>query len=334
MSTVANVAADAPPAAGGQDVLAEARRVLRMEAEAVAGVGERLGESVVRAVELISETDGMVVVSGVGKSGLIARKVAATLTSTGTPAVFMHPVDGLHGDLGIASPGNVMILLSRSGATEELKGLVAFAEMRGMPLIALVGDTGSPLARRAAAVLDCGVPAEACPMDLAPTSSTTAALAMGDALAVALLRRRGFCAADFARIHPGGSLGRRLTLRVRDVMVAEDYPAVTEDATVREIIVPLARMRGTVPVIDGDNTLVGVITAGDVARLMERTEDFLGLGVSTFMTRTPRTARAEEPGVTAVRRMEQCGVMALPVVGDAGLEGIVHLHDLLRAGAV
>ena len=334
MSTVANAAADAPPVTRGREILAEARRVLRMEADAVAEIGERLGEGFVRAVELISATDGMVVVSGVGKSGLIARKVAATLTSTGTPAVFMHPLDGLHGDLGIATPGNVMVLLSRSGATEELKALVAFAEMRGLPVIALVGDTGSALARRADAVLDCGVPVEACPMDLAPTSSTTAALAMGDALAVALLRRRGFRAADFARIHPGGSLGRRLTLRVRDVMIADDYPAATDDATVRDIIVPLARMRGTVPVIDGDNTLVGVVTAGDVARLMERTEDFLDLGVAAFMTRTPRTARADEPAVAAVRRMEQYGIMALPVVGEAGLEGLVHLHDLLRAGAV
>ena len=334
MNTVADAAADAPAAAGRREVLAEARRVLRMEAEAVAGLGARLGDGFVRAVELVCSTDGMVVVSGLGKSGLIARKVAATLTSTGTPAVYMHPVDGLHGDLGIASPGNAVILLSRSGATEELDGLVTFAEARGMPVIALVGDTGSPLARRAAAVLDCGVAVEACPMDLAPTSSTTATLAMGDALAVALLRRRGFGTSDFARIHPGGSLGRRLTLRVRDVMVAEDYPAVPENATVREIIVPLARMRGTVPVIDRDNRLVGVVTAGDVARLMEQTEDFLGLGLATFMTRTPRTAQASELGDAAVRRMERHGVMALPVVGEAGLEGIVHLHDLLRAGVV
>ncbi len=334
MSTVANAAAEVRPVAGSEKVLAEARRVIRMEAEAVAGLGPRLGEGFLRAVDLITSREGMVVLSGVGKSGLIARKVAATLTSTGTPAVFLHPVDGLHGDVGIASPGNVLVLLSRSGATDELNGLLAFAELRGMPVVALVGDTGSPLAARAAAVLDCGVGVEACPMDLAPTSSTTAALAMGDALAVALLRHRGFRPADFARLHPGGTLGRRLTLRVRDVMVAEDYPAVRGGATVRDVIVPLARMRGTVPVIDDTNALIGVVTAGDVARLMERTEDFLGLAVSTFMTRTPRVSRPEELGAAAVRRMEEHGVMALPVVGDGGLEGIVHLHDLLRAGVV
>ena len=334
MSTVANVAAESAPVTGDRKVLDEARRVLRMEAAAVAALESRLGDGFLRAVDMISSTPGMVVVSGVGKSGLIARKVAATLTSTGTPAVFLHPTDGLHGDLGIASPGNVMILLSRSGNTEELKGLLAFAESRGMPLVALVGDTGSQLARRAAAVLDCAVSEEACPMDLAPTSSTTATLAMGDALAVALLRRRGFRPADFARLHPGGSLGRRLTLRVRDAMVAEDYPAVHADATVRDIIVPLARMRGTVPVIDEHNGLIGVVTAGDIARLMEHTEDFLDMSVSTFMTRSPRIARAKELGAAAVRRMEKHGVMALPVVGDTGLEGIVHLHDLLRAGVV
>lgn len=334
MSTVVSVTAEARPRAASEGILEEARRVLRMEAEAVAAMGPRLGEGFLRAVDLISSREGVVVLSGVGKSGLIARKVAATLTSTGTPAVFLHPVDGLHGDMGIASPGNVVVLLSRSGATEELDGLLAFAELRGMPVVALVGDTDSPLARRSAAVLDCGVSVEACPMDLAPTSSTTATLAMGDALAVALLRRRGFRPADFARIHPGGSLGRRLTLRVRDVMVAEDYPAVREHATVRDVIVPLARMRGTVPVIDDVNGLVGVVTAGDVARLMERTEDFLDLAVSSFMTRAPRTAGPEELGAAAMRRMEEHGVMALPVVGDAGLEGIVHLHDLLRAGAV
>ncbi len=334
MNTVASAAAEVQPVAGSEKVLGEARRVLRMEAEAVAALGPRLGDGFLRAVDLICSRDGMVVLSGVGKSGLIARKVAATLTSTGTPAVFLHPVDGLHGDVGIASPGSVLVLLSRSGATEELTGLLAFAELRGLPVVALVGDTGSPLARRAAAVLDCGVAGEACPMDLAPTSSTTATLAMGDALAVALLRRRGFRPADFARLHPGGSLGRRLTLRVCDVMVAEDYPAVQGEATVRDVIVPLARMRGTVPVIDRANALVGVVTAGDVARLMERTDDFLGVAVSAFMTRTPRIARPDELGATALRRMEEYGVMALPVVGDSGLEGIVHLHDLLRAGVI
>ncbi len=334
MSTVASVVVETAPAGRRPAILREARRVLRAEAQAVDALAHRLGDEFVEAVELVASSPGAVVVSGIGKSGLVARKVAATLTSTGTPAIYVHPVDGLHGDLGIAAPGAAMILISRSGVTTELNGLLAFAETRQLPVVAMVGDASSPLAHRAATVLDCAVDAEACPMGLTPTSSTAAALAMGDALALALIRRRGFRPEDFARIHPGGTLGRRLTLRVRDVMVTEEYPAVVATTTVREIIVALARMRGTVPVIDGDCALVGVVTAGDLARLMERTEDFLDLAVSTFMTRTPRVAFPDELGVTAIRRMEEHGVMALPVVCEGGLVGIVHLHDLLRAGVL
>ncbi len=334
MSTVASAAVEAPPGAGRPELLREARRVLRMEGAAVAALADRLGDDFVRAVELVATFEGAVVLSGIGKSGLIARKVAATLTSTGTPAVFLHPVDGLHGDLGIVAEGAVLIVVSRSGRSAELRGLLSFARTRRMPVVAIAGDMSSPLARSASAALDCGVAAEACPLDLAPTASTTAALAMGDALAVALMGQRGFDAADFARIHPGGALGRRLTLRVSDVMITDDYPAAAPGATVRDIIIPLARMRGTVPVIDDDNALIGVVTAGDLARLMERTEDFLHLPVSHFMTRSPRIAHPDELGATAVRRMEDHGVMALPVVSRGGLTGIVHLHDLLRAGVL
>lgn len=334
MSIVASAAAEAPSGMGRSDILREGRRVLRIEGAAVAALADRLGEDFLRAVELVAYCEVAVVLSGIGKSGLIARKIAATLTSTGTPAAFLHPVDGLHGDLGIVAEGAVLIAVSRSGRSAELRGLLSFARTRRMPVVAIVGDPSSPLARRASAALDCGVAAEACPLDLAPTASTTAALAMGDALAVALMRERGFDADDFARIHPGGALGRRLTLRVRDVMVTEDYPATTPDATVRGIIVPLARKRGTVPVIDDANALVGVVTAGDLARLMERTGDFLDLPVSHIMTTSPKIAHPDELGATAVRRMEDHGVMALPVLGREGLIGIVHLHDLLRAGVL
>ena len=334
MSTVASAAVEAPPGAGRPELLREARRVLRMEGAAVAALADRLGDDFVRAVELVATCEGAVVLSGIGKSGLIARKVAATLTSTGTPAVFLHPVDGQHGDLGIVVEGAVLIVVSRSGRSAELRGLLSFARTRRMPVVAIAGDMSSPLARNASAALDCGVAAEACPLDLAPTASTTAALAMGDALAVAFMGQRGFTAADFARIHPGGALGRRLTLRVRDVMITDDYPATTPGATVREIILPLARMRGTVPVIDDANALIGVVTAGDLARLMERTGDFLDLPVSHFMTTSPKIAHPDELGATAVRRMEDHGVMALPVVSRGGLTGIVHLHDLLRAGVL
>ena len=350
MNTVASVSAErvsaggetqAKPAAGpagshgtlGEALLAEGRRVLELESEAVAALAVRLGEGFIGAVDLAFACRGRVVVSGIGKSGLIARKVAATLTSTGTPAVFLHPVDGLHGDLGIVGADDIMILISKSGSTRELEGLLAFAEVHHVPVVALLGNPDSHLGRRAAVSLDCSVRAEACPLELAPTSSSTAALAMGDALAMALLRRRGFGPGDFARIHPAGSLGSRLTLRVGDVMEDGDYPSVPPHCSARDIIEPLARMRGTVPVVGKDHSVVGVVTAGDLTRFMQQTEDFLDTPVSRFMTRTPRIASPEELGVAAMHRMEENGIMALPVVSEGRLVGIVHLHDLLRAGA-
>lgn len=324
-----------PPPTPASRALEEGRRVLRTEAEAVAALADRLGDGFLRAVELVASCRGRAVASGIGKSGLVARKVAATLTSTGTPAVFLHPVEGLHGDLGIVDPLDVMILVTKSGATAELDALAAFAKTKGVPVVALVGAPDAPLARRADAVLDCRVDAEACPLGLAPTTSSTAALAMGDALAVAVLDRRGFGAEDFARLHPGGSLGRRLTLRVEEVMESADYPAVPAATPARDVIVPLARMRGTVPVVGPDRTVAGVVTAGDLTRLMERAEDFLDTPVSEFMTRSPRTSTPSELGAAAVRRMQKHGIMAMPVVdADARLVGIVHLHDLLRSGAV
>lgn len=330
-----SVATEVRPAVGrGEGLLAEGRRVLEAEADAVRGLADRLGEGFLAAVDLVHGAKGRVVVSGVGKSGLVARKIAATFTSTGTPATFLHPVDGLHGDLGLIGPEDVMILLSKSGATGELEGLLAFAGGHGIPVIALTGDRASPLARRATVAVDCGVSAEACPMDLTPTASTTASLAMGDALAIALLKRRGFGHRDFARIHPGGTLGLRLTLSVGDVMVSDNYPAVLPDHRARDVIVPLARMRGTVPVIEADRSVTGVVTAGDLTRLMEGTDAFLDVPVSRFMNRTPRLATPDDLGSAAVRRMEEHGIMAMPVVSGGALVGIVHLHDLLRAGAV
>lgn len=315
-------------------VLAEARRVLRLEAEALLRTGDRIGPEFGEAVELIERARGRVIVSGLGKSGIIARKIAATLTSTGTPAHFLHPVEGLHGDLGIVGPGDVALLLSRSGETSEMTGLVHFLERTGVPIIALVGRLDSTLARDARVVLDGSVASEACPHDLAPTTSTTVALALGDALAVALLLRRGFRPEDFAHLHPGGALGRRLSLRVRDVMVAEGYPSVAPSTLLRECIVPLARMRGTVPVVDRDEGVVGVLTAGDLTRRMDRGGDFLSDPVDRVMTRSPRTALPEELAASAVHRMQEHGIMALPVVDPGNrLVGIVHLHDLLRSGA-
>jgi arabinose-5-phosphate isomerase len=320
---------------GPEEILREGRRVLDNEAAAVAALAERLGDGFVQAVELLLRARGRIIVSGIGKSGNVGRKIAATLTSTGSPATFLHPVEGLHGDLGIVSRDDVAILISKSGGTSELSGLIEFLARVGVPVIAMTGQVDSPLAGQAAAVLDCSVAEEACPMDLAPTTSTTATLALGDALAVVLLQQKGFESGDFARIHPGGALGRKLTLRVADVMIGDDYPQVGLDASVRDCIVPLAEMRGTVPIVDGDGALVGVFTAGDLTRLMEHREGFLDVAIQEVMTPTPRVARSDELGAAAVHRMETYGVMALPVVDEEGrLEGVVHLHDLMRAGAV
>ena len=328
---------DELPAAGVpiEEALERARRVIRTEAQAVAALEGRIGDEFAAAVEAILAADGRVIVSGIGKSGIVGRKIAATLTSTGTPATFLHPVEALHGDLGIVGTGDVAILLSKSGESEELRGLLESLGRSGVRTVALTGRVESSLARQADIVLDCSVAEEACPHDLAPTSSTTAALAMGDALAVALLLRRGFGREDFARLHPGGALGRRLLLRVRDVMLTDGLPLLPPDATMRECVVYLAERRGTVAVVDGERKLLGVVTSGDLARLMEREEHFFPVAVSEVMTRDPRTAEPDQLGAAAVGLMERHGVMALPVVDDdRRVIGMVHLHDLMRAGAV
>lgn len=317
------------------ETLERARKVIRQEAEAVAALEARIGDDFAAAVEAILAGSGRVIVSGVGKSGIVARKIAATLTSTGTPATFLHPVEALHGDLGIVGEGDVAILLSRSGESEELRGLVEYLGRMGVRLVAMTGRPDSALGRQSELVLDVSVAEEACPHDLAPTSSTTAAQAMGDALAVALLLRRGFGREDFARLHPGGSLGRRLILRVADVMVTAEVPMLGPDATMRECIVLLAERRGTVAVVDAEGRLAGVVTSGDLTRLMEREEQFFTVTVSEIMTRDPRTAEPDQLAAAAVGVMERHGVMALPVVDDARrVVGMVHLHDLMRAGAV
>lgn len=310
------------------------RRVLALEAEAIRRVAERLGSPFATAVRLLAAAKGRVIVSGVGKSGLIARKIAATFTSTGTPASFLHPVDSLHGDLGIVGRDDVAILLSKSGTSDDLFGLVNQLKRLGVPIIAMTGDPDSVLARQAEVVLDAGVAEEACPETLAPTASTTVALALGDALAVTLLEEKRFRREDFAAFHPGGTLGRNLLLRVADVMLTKDLPTLLPDRPMRECVVLLAERRGTVAVVDRQGSLQGVVTAGDLTRLMEKTDHFLDMPVTEVMTRTPKTTTPTEIAGAAVRVMEQHGIMALPVLdGGRRLVGMVHLHDLMKAGA-
>jgi arabinose-5-phosphate isomerase len=308
-------------------------RVVRLEREALASVESRLGSSFADAVLLIARSRGRVIVAGVGKSGLIGRKIAATLTSTGTPATFLHPVESVHGDLGIVGPDDVAILLSKSGETAELLPLLQELKRLGVGVIAITGELHSTLANASDAALDAGVGEEACPHDLAPTTSTTAALALGDALAVALLEYKGFRREDFARLHPGGALGKQLLTKIAAVMETDRLPVLPLSATMREAIVPLAERRGLVVLSDGDGTVSGVVTAGDLARLLERSETPFTVPVTDVMTRTPRVARADELASGVVFRMEQAGIMAMPVVDSAAkLVGIVHLHDLMRAG--
>lgn len=318
-----------------EQVIATGRRVLRMESEALADVERRLNDGFARAVELIVASSGRIIVSGVGKSGLIARKIAATFTSTGTPATFLHPVEGLHGDLGIVGHEDVALLLSKSGESEELLTLLEHLKRFGVCTVSIVGDVNSTLGRECDATLDSAVREEACPHDLAPTTSTTAALALGDALAVAVLERKGFRREDFARLHPGGSLGRRLLTRVRDLMETERLPVLPATAPMRDVVVLLAGRRGIVVGTNGDGTVAGVFTAGDLTRLLERTSDILSIPLESVMTRDPKVAAAEELASAVVYRMEQIGIMAMPVVDPSDMViGIVHLHDLMRAGVV
>lgn len=312
--------------------IASARRTLTLEAEAIKAVAERVDGSFDAAIALLADAS-RVVVSGIGKSGAIAHKIAATLTSTGTPATALHPVDSLHGDLGLVNRSTVAILLSKSGETDELFGLVSALARLEVPVIAITGVPGSTLGRAATVVLDAGVSEEACPHGLAPTTSTTVALAVGDALAVALLEHKGFGREDFAAFHPGGSLGRRLLLRVADVMVMPGR-LLGPDAAMNEVVVALAHGRGIAP-ITAQGRLVGVITAGDLTRLVERTPDFTVTTAAEVMTTEPRTIGAGELAAAAVGMMERFSIIAAPVVDAAGtVTGVVHLHDLLRAGAV
>lgn len=315
------------------DIVALGRRVVRLETEALAEVERRLGDGFARAVDLMVAARGRVIVSGVGKSGLIARKIAATLTSTGTPATFLHPTESLHGDLGIVGRDDVAILLSKSGESEEMLTLLAHLKRFGTRTIALTGNMRSTLGKECDAGLDAWVREEACPHDLAPTTSTAAALALGDALAVVILEHKGFRREDFARLHPGGALGRKLHLRVQDVMEAQRIPLARFHTPTREAVMLLASHRGIVIVTDDAQRVVGVFTSGDLARLMERTPDPLAGTVGTIMTREAKLATAEELASAVVYRMEQIGIMAMPVVAhNERVVGVVHLHDLMRAG--
>ncbi len=314
-----------------------AREVLGIEAAALGHVAERLDESFSRAVGTIVSARGSLVVCGVGKSGIIGRKIAATVASTGTPAFFLHPSEAAHGDLGSLSPRDVVLGISKSGEGDELLQLVPAFRRLGIPLIVITGRTDSSLAREADIVLDATVEREACPMDLVPTASTTAALALGDALAVAVLKEKEVDAGQFADFHPGGTLGRRLRLTVGEVMHSGDeLPVVSEGALMREAVVEIANKRlGVTTVVDGEGRLAGLLTDGDLKRILMQHEDILSVRVGDVMTRDPKTIPVDELVVRALELMETAGsspITSLIILDERGApSGVIHIHDCLKA---
>ncbi len=316
-----------------EQLIERGRRVVRLEREALAEAEMRIGDAFASAVALIAASKGRVIVAGVGKSGLVGRKIAATMTSTGTPAMFLHPTESVHGDLGIVGADDIGLLISKSGETDELLPLLEQLKRLGVRTVAITGERESTLARHADLWLDASVREEACPHDLAPTTSTTVTLALGDALAVALLEQKGFRREDFARLHPGGALGRKLLLTVADVMLTDDLPIIPPAATMQDAIIQMGKRRGIAMVADG-GPLLGILTTGDLTRLLEKQRDILDVPVERVMIRSPRTATSDELGSAVVYRMEQHGIMAMPVLDEQRhVVGVVHLHDLMRAGA-
>jgi arabinose-5-phosphate isomerase len=315
-------------------IVERGREVLRIESESVASLAERLGAEFALAVRLIESITGRVVVTGMGKSGIVARKLASTFSSTGTPAIFLHPVEAAHGDVGMLVRGDLLLAISKSGESAELESLLPVVRRLEIPVVALTGEPRSYLARHAKILLDVGVHVEACPHDLAPTASSTAALALGDALAMAVSEVRGFGPEDFARLHPGGDLGRRLTLSVRDVMIVdgERVPRLGPDADLAAAMHEIAHRQGTVPILSPEGCLIGIITAGDLTRYADDHPDFLSHPVGEAMNRSPKWIGPDELATEALARIQAHEIMALPVVGPEGrLLGMIHLHDLLGA---
>lgn len=310
-----------------------ARETIRLESDAVAALAGRIGPDFERAVHVLSETKGRVIFSGIGKSAVIAQKIVATFNSTGTPAVFMHAADAIHGDLGMILPDDVVVLISKSGESPEIKTLIPLIKEFGNPLIALAGKLDSYLALQSDIVIDTVVEQEACPNNLAPTTSTTAQLVMGDALAICLMKLRGFRTDDFARVHPGGALGKRLYLRVMDLANANEKPSVQATASVQEAILEMTQKRlGVTAVVDDSNKLLGIITDGDLRRMLERGADWSGRRAGEIMTEAPKTIAPEALAVEALSVLQEHSITQLAVVSEGKYVGMIHLHDLVREG--
>jgi arabinose-5-phosphate isomerase len=320
-------------------VIERAREVLKIEAQAVLDLVERIDDRFVQAIDILYECQGKVMVTGMGKSGLVGKKIASTLSSTGTPSFFLHPAEALNGDLGILGRQDVVIAISNSGETEEIVKIVPLIKRYGSRLIVMTGHPESTLAKAGDVALDIAVKEEACTLGLAPTASTTAALALGDALAVSLMEKRGFDENDFAMLHPGGTLGKRLLLKVGDLMhVGNAFPMVRENTPMREAVIEITSKRlGVTGVSDGSGRLVGVITDGDLRRGLEKFNDLLDRTASEIMTKSPKWIDAESLAAKAVQIMEEFSITSLFAYRNSNSgrpAGIIHLHDLLKAGVV
>ncbi len=317
-----------------EEIIAKGREVIRIEAEAVANLSKSINENFVKAVEMLNQCQGRIVVTGMGKSGLVARKIVATFNSTGAPAIYLHPTDALHGDLGMVRKDDVVIFISKSGETQEIANLLPWLKRLKVKLIAMTGSSGK-LASECDIALDISVKEEACPHDLAPTASTTATLAMGDALSVALLQKKNFSAEDFANLHPGGSLGKRLSLELKEIMIkGEKIPMVHEDASFKDVILEMTSKRlGTTCVVNEENILKGIITDGDLRRLLEKTLDIKNLIAKDVMTKAPKVIKPSALASLALQQMENYKITTLIVINDENKPaGIVHLHDLINLG--
>lgn len=317
-----------------EDSLEIAYHVINEEIKAITQLRTAINENFEKAVHLILSRPGRVIVTGLGKSGVIGRKLAATLASTGTASYFLHASEGLHGDLGIVHKDDVIICLSKSGNTDELNYLLPVFKRLKVPIISITSNLESVLAKHSSVVLNLGVKEEACPHDLSPTSSTTAMLVLGDALAIALLEKRNFSKEDFAFLHPAGSLGKRLLVHVDDIMEKGDrVPHVPLNSNMKEAVLEMAAKRGICMIVDEEMHILGVITTGDLNRLVERTEQFFDIPVSEVMTKKPKVIQTNTLAYTAYNKMEQYRIIAMPVINEEKkLCGVIHLHDIMRAG--
>lgn len=318
-----------------KNLLTIARYVLNLEAEALIKISEMINIDFESAVKAILSSKGRVVVTGIGKSAIIGNKIVATLNSTGTPSLFMHAADAIHGDLGMIQPEDIVICLSKSGNTPEIKVLTPLLKRAGNKLIALVGNTNSYLAEQADYVLNATVDKEACPNDLAPTTSTTAALALGDALAVCLIEARNFTGEDFAKYHPGGSLGKQLYLLVDDVCVKNKIPTVLLNTKLKDVILEMTSLRlGATAVLNTDSTLAGIVTDGDLRRMLNKFDNIAGLTAADIMSVSPKTIDKSEYAVAALNLMQDNNITQLIVLNDGAMYGFLHLHDLIKEGIV